>query len=311
MEYLDEMHEFFKFPKELADSSTWIKPKYGYSQAWNYWAKQNPSYIFYSGHGNYNGWGAPAIYTQIMDNNKALRSIKNPVMLFSITCRTGGYDKENCFVKYWIDESGGALGAFAMSDLSYIDYQNVQVEVMMNCIWPKSRIIPFYGDLLKNRKIFYSGDTTKLVKDYVVKMDSIYANLYPDGMRMGEVLDESVSSFNPYFDEAEYSGPAYQRNVAHYFGDPTMQWLIEAPKFMPPGPYYNLKNNNKVSISFASNVSSLTVFITNTNEMYTIHNTKEVEIPIEDISHAVVVAHGYGYRPVIWAGPEVNLRALD
>lgn len=303
-EFRDELKEYFKFPEELLDSTLWNKPKMGYAPAWNFWAKQHPSFIFYSGHGNFHGWGAPAIYTQTIDNNKALSSIKDPVMLFSVTCRTGGYDRENCFVKYWLDQPGGALGAFAATNLTYIYTQVPQIETMINCIWPKNRIIPFYSHLMEK----FKTPAPNLIANYLAKLDSIYAYPYPTGMRMGEVLDESLSALRDYPNESDRA--SYHRKASHYFGDPTMQWLIEKPKSIISGPNYSIQGNYGV-FSYNERVPALTVYITSTNEMYSMYNAQQVKIPLEEVPHAVVTAHGYGYIPNIWEGLEVNLRALS
>lgn len=311
-----EISELCKMPDELLDSTVWLHPIKGYGEAWNFWAKNHPSYIFYCGHGGFYGWTRPDIHVTQIEPNKALSYIKDPVMLFSITCQTGTYCHENSYIKYWITEPGGAVGAFACTSYTYLSVQYPQDETIINCIWPKSSITPLYGR--------YQNISDRVDSEEIYNYSHIFRRIFPDGMRMGEVLDESVNTLNyisnidenllkadtivrDIYEDNEYT--IHHRRISQYYGDPTMQWNISVPELIYAPTIYT--EDEYTCFYYPKGVPNVTIFNTSSNQLETYKNVHTVKVKSDDVPYCVVTAHGFEKIPYIWKGSDVNLSVLD
>ncbi|MBO4966392.1 MAG: hypothetical protein J6C81_09095 [Muribaculaceae bacterium] len=285
-------------PDELQNLDVWKKTTEAcgtfYPYLWN-----KPSFLFYSGHGDVDRWGCPGILVDPhLRKHGVFTVIKYPVMLFSICCQNGKYNLPNCFISEWINNKSGAVGAFAATHFTYILDQLAQVELMMNCIWPKDFINFAYGSL--NRTETYPSTND----DYV---SVVYPEKFPNGMTMGEVLDESINLV-PNVTCKSNASLNYHRKVTHYFGDPTMRWYIENPGTFTPSYW---ESGNDIVFSGNRPNTIIAVYDTQTNEVTRHHNVDSLKLNKEKAKHCVVTSVGYDIRPWSWIGEEVDLEVLS
>lgn len=296
----EELDKLLTMPEEMQSPDFWYSSLEGCRAAMSYLSTNTPSYVFYSGHGNYHTWSKPGLYTNLLRGTGTLQKMKYPVLLFSITCLTGGYDYDECLTKYWLTTEGGALGAFACTGPTYLRCQGIQDEIMMNRIWPKSNIAPFFG--------FRQPDIwCKDIEDLIV--ESNFAEKYPIGMTMGQVLEEStLFTFWPSKSDDNYT--KHHREITHYFGDPTMKWNTSSPDIGATPIIINRGGSSY--IFFTKPADYVTIFNVDTRDVENYYyNVSEIPIKTEDIPNLVITSHGYGHIPSIIKGSNVEYDFLN
>lgn len=156
-------------------------------------------YVLYRGHGLENQWMNP-VYT-LSDINNLNNGNKLPVV-FSITCKTGGFLQTECFAEKLLRRSnGGAIGIFAASQESYHGWNDALAVGMFDAIYP-GLVVPFGGGI-QNPSL----------------------NPHSDIYQMGKVLNQGLLRMSQTWDV----GGRYQNEIFHYFGDPAMEMYTAAP----------------------------------------------------------------------------------
>lgn len=281
-----EIIDYGLMPVELQSLDVWKSGTVACNPFYTF-LQNKPSFLFYSGHGDVDRWGCPGILVDPhLRKHGVFTVIKYPVMLFSICCQNGKFNLPNCFVSEWINNKSGAVGAFAATHYSVIPHQLAQVELMINCIWPKSLINFQYGNF---------------------NNPNINIQQFPAGMTMGQVLDESINQV-PNVTSLNLSDMNYQRNVCHYFGDPTMRWYIDEPGVFTPSYW---QSGNDIVFSGNRPETIIVVYDAQTNEITRHHNVQSLAINKEKAKHCVVTSVAYDVRPWSWIGEDVDLEVLS
>ena len=277
--------EYELMPYELQDVGFWRTGMNACGPFNTYVRTYTPSFLFYSGHGNVDRWCCPYISVERSIRQQGLfKVVKYPLMLFSITCQSGKYNIDDCFTSAWINDKVGAVGAFAATHFTWLLDQLAQVEVMINCIFPKSFINPYYG-ILNNPNVDNLG-------------------YYPEGMTMGQVLDESINNV-PIVTNSSVS--MHHRKVCHYFGDPTMKWYIKYPDVCLPNI---VENDSQISFQISRGNTDIVVYDTQFDKVTVYRYAQNVTLNKQKAKYCVVSTVGNGLRPYSWWGTSVNIEAL-
>lgn len=158
--------------------------------------------LFYRGHGAPTFWSHPylsASQLHWVDNLDVL-----PVV-FSHTCNTGMFDQEDSFAEtLLVSETGGAIAAYAASDVSYSGYNDALSIGMVDAIWP--RLVPEFGT---------GGNSSPQISDH--------APMYT----LGDLLTQGLLRMTQTWGGSGLI--SYQYGIYHLFGDPTLDMHVRKP----------------------------------------------------------------------------------
>jgi hypothetical protein len=138
-------------------------------------------------------------------------SVFQPVV-FSITCLTGKYSKNDCFaVSFLKRKHGGCVSIIAAYEKSFSGYNDSLTEGLFNAIWP----VPGLTYHLPS----YSGSTFPQINTPSFDMGSImdYGLFY--------MSNYGLLSNNPVVNHNIF----YTREIFHLYGDPSMMMYTEQP----------------------------------------------------------------------------------
>lgn len=158
-------------------------------------------YVFHRDHGGVDLWGSPR-FTQtdilrLQNNNKL------PVV-FSMNCLTGSFS-DYCFAETFMrHQTGGAVGVFAASCLSYSGYNDALSIGMFDAIWSNPGLTVRFGS---------GGIFNPNLNEH--------EDIYP----LGKVLNQGLMRMSQTWGVGRYTNELF-----HYFGDPSMEMYTSIPK---------------------------------------------------------------------------------
>ena len=144
-------------------------------------------------HGGTHAWGDPYFDTS------HIASLSNGNLLpivFSINCKTGWFDGEECFCEEFIEKSnGGTVGIFGATRVSYSGYNDYLCRGFYDAIWPN-----FDTGQGSNTPMYSMGQVLNYGKTYMA---------------------------NTWGDPWDYERVTFE--MFHWFGDPTMEIWTDVP----------------------------------------------------------------------------------
>jgi hypothetical protein len=192
-------------------------------------------YLLHRDHGSYSGWGAPSFNTSHIPN--LTNSNKLPVV-FSLNCQTGGFLQTECFAeKFLRHPSGGAVGVFAASQVSYSGYNDALAVGMFDAIWSNPGLLPDFGQGTNSYNV------------------TSHSDIYP----MGKVLIHGLIRMGE-----TYGLDSYTNRIFHYFGDPSMEIYTDNP-----ASFSNIivtqSNNNDIFVN--TSVPNCKIIVSSSSDM--------------------------------------------
>ena len=148
-------------------------------------------------HGGVTLWGDP--YFTISDINALSNGDKLPVV-FSVNCLTGKFDLDSFAEAFLRHPTGGAVGVFAATEVSYSGYNDGLAEGFIDAIWPE--LIPTFP---------HNPSPTVTPNDPMYTMGSV--------LNQGKIRMEETWGSNQYTFE-----------IFHYLGDPSMKIWTAVPQ---------------------------------------------------------------------------------
>ena len=165
-------------------------------------------YVLHRDHGGVTGWGHPTYTTTSM--NALANGNKLPVV-FSINCQTGNFLQPECFSEKFLRLStGGAVGVFGASYVSYSGYNDAITVGAFDAIWNDPGIVPLFG----------SGGVANPVI-------TPHPPILPMGMVLNHAMLRMVQTWN-----GSTSANTRQYRMFHYFGDPAMKMFTAPPAML-------------------------------------------------------------------------------
>ncbi|MBN1598315.1 MAG: hypothetical protein JW894_08470 [Bacteroidales bacterium] len=160
-------------------------------------------YVFHRDHGLIDGWVAPEISVNDVDNmnNGGLLPV-----FFNVDCHSGSFQYSECFAEKLIKkENGGAVGVIGATQATYSGWNDALIEGFIDAIWPYPGLIPVFG---------WGGISDPEVTEH----EPVY--------RMGDILNQGLFRMTETWD-----GWATERQYErfHYYGDPAMQIWTQIP----------------------------------------------------------------------------------
>lgn len=258
------------------------------------WEKQ-PAFVYYSGHGDVNRWGRPWFQSGDFLNNPNLVNAEKPSLVFSITCRTGEFDKPGCLASALVLQQGGPIGVFACTCFSWQSAQFPQIETLFNTIWNADFINPLFG--------WFQPNNIRARSRVVNYNKYPYTHPFPESSTMGEALDESTYrlEFFNLGNDTRY----YHRYITHYFGDPTMRFFTSKPGTSQL-PIITNRNGVYVTSFSYPKPDCVTVWDTKTDQMINYRCPSKIEITTDHIDDYVISVKTPGKIPAIWKGSNVS-----
>ena len=173
------------------------------------------SYILFSGHGDYTGWGYGDYNGFVAKDIAKFRNYDRLPIIFSFSCLTGNYPHPLCPMRtFLVKENGGAIGGFAASNVSFYSTHGKTISLFINSIWPNPGL---YMDMGSNGVDGNEGIYTP--PSNITESNGI--------QQMGAILDYAMSGF-----DALTSQNRYDRQNHQCFGDPSMYFRTEQPEVL-------------------------------------------------------------------------------
>ncbi len=186
--------------------------------SWDYCAtdvvdavNEGVSYVMFSGHGGHDAWGdGKQVLFTTEDINNMWNYERLPIV-FNICCSTGKHSEPICLTRSFLSKkNGGAVGAFAATNVGYYDTHGKSMSLFFNAIWPNPGFT-MYGDICD-------------ISDYIS-----LTNIKQTGSirQLGSILDFMIFGFRK--NDRSW---LHNRRVYHCFGDPSMYFRTESPEIL-------------------------------------------------------------------------------
>lgn len=173
-------------------------------------ANDGISFIMYSGHGINDAWGTEKDPLFHLSDIVELKNYDRLPLVFSIACCAGKHDSEDCIIRSFLTYGyGGAIAAFAKTNLGYYDTHGRVVSLLFNAIWPSPglKMHGFRCDISNHNELVSTG------------------KIEPK-RQLGAIL-----AFEHYgWDITQGWYERHQRNVLHCFGDPSTYFHTSNPQ---------------------------------------------------------------------------------
>jgi hypothetical protein len=187
-------------------------------------------------HGAVDYWGDP--YFDMGHINSLSNGELLPIV-FSINCQTGWYDDGECFCEAFIEKtSGGAVGIFGATRVSYSGYNDYLCRGFYDSIWPSFDT--------------QQGSTTPMYT-------------------MGQVLNYGKTYMaNTWGDPWDYERVTFE--MFHWFGDPTMEIWTDIPDILDVDHPSEVSGNGEITVTVCDQtqtpIEGALVCISNDNNLY-------------------------------------------
>jgi len=159
-------------------------------------------FVLHRDHGNIDKWGDP--YFDVTHINSLNNGNKLPVV-FSINCLTGRFIEPVSFAEKFLRmNNAGAVGVFAMAEVSYSGFNDALAFGLIDAIWSTPGIIPNFTG--------YGGITNPTIIPH------------GDIFTMGNVMNQGLIRMTETWGSSQTT---YQ--LFHYFGDPAMKIWTKNP----------------------------------------------------------------------------------
>lgn len=136
------------------------------------------SYGLYRGHGSFDGWSSLLQFNS-NDIKKLTNRNKYPI-IFSITCKTGAYNKDStCLAKnLLLANNAGASGVIAASEASYSTYNDILTSFLLRSTWPNSLLRIYPKKVRANNDRFCNAidESDKLINNYCYQLGNALNN---------------------------------------------------------------------------------------------------------------------------------------
>jgi|GEM_PF-188942 peptidase C25 gingipain len=175
------------------------------------------SYVLYRGHGSYFDWGTKEQTVFKNSDISKLNNINRLPLIFSLTCNTGAFDKQKCMMRQFLTRSnGGAIAAFANTDVAYSSHGDMETTLFFNALWPALSVFNMIGDGID-------------VSNYVEE-----SKIFSTGTRnqLGQSLDYTLYGLPINNNSIYMIGNIYSIQILHLFGDPSMYFRTEQPEVL-------------------------------------------------------------------------------
>ena len=185
-------------------------------------------------HGGTTLWGDPYYTTSNIGNlsNGSLLPV-----VFSINCLTGKYvTSTECFAEKFLTlSSGGCVGIFAATEVSYSGYNDGYACGAMDAIWPDPGIDPQFG----------SGGNGNSIPSH----SAIYT--------MGDVLNQAKHAMTYLWSDNQTTWELH-----HYYGDPAMQiWTAQPTTTTASHPSSVTPGSTTLSITSSNCANGIATFV--------------------------------------------------
>lgn len=222
-------------------------------------------YALYRGHGNLTGWGSIGFTT---NHVRGLDNYDLYPTVFSITCHTGKFSGD-CFAEEMLKmPEAGASCVIAASEVSYSGYNDSLAEGIIDAIWPSPGLIPRF-----NKSNI--GTTTKTPTPT---------------FRLGQILEQGLFRMNEQWGIPDKYTVAYQYEIFHLFGDPSMYFFTEVPK-----KFSNVeisRDNYGIYVSTNGEPASISFYNGITDTAYK-YETDKIYFPTDDQENTIVCLTGH------------------
>lgn len=172
-------------------------------------------YGFYRGHSSFNKWGAELEFTS--DDLSKLNNKGRYPLIFSMTCRSGAYNKyADCLAKrFLITSEAGACGVIAATETTYSRYNDVLAGAIFRGIWPDSGI-----------SIIPKGIGSAQISNSEQFIESLVDNKH----QFGNILNFGMNVLSVLYPENGSGYATLTKRLYHCFGDPSMEFRKKTPK---------------------------------------------------------------------------------
>ena len=177
------------------------------------------SYILFTGHGSAPLWGYEHGSMLLSQNIDYMNNYDRLPIVFSIACNTGMHDHPGCLMRCFLrKKDGGAVAAFANTNISYYDKIGRIVSLLFNAIWPKPGL-KMFGVNCDLGNVPELSWMTELEHNHQLGAILKYQQY---GMPIN--ISGGGSGRNPAI------WGEYERGVLHLFGDPSTYYHTSCPK---------------------------------------------------------------------------------
>ena len=156
----------------------------------------------------------------------------------NMACLTGSFNVPKNLATSLIEGENGAIGAFAASAVSYTPHNDVIISGIYDAIWPSPGFKPIIG-LGKKSTTNYTNPQRRPCDLISYGFNYLY-NVVPNSG-----YNEGVQDWS-YYQNKMYND--YEREVFHYFGDPTMIFHSNPPEKTPLYQIAKIDNGCEVSM---------------------------------------------------------------
>lgn len=178
------------------------------------------STFMYSYHGGEMSW-CQGDFTNA--DTKLFKNKNVHPIVFSMACLTGSFKVPKNLATSLIEGENGAIGAFAASDVSFTPHNDALISGIYDALWPSPGFKPIIGSAKKSTTIYTNPQRRPC--DLISYGFNYLYHVFPNSGNDEGEPDWSYNQNKIYND--------YEREVFHYFGDPTMIFHSDAPEESP------------------------------------------------------------------------------
>ena len=256
------------------------------------------SFIMFCGHGNFDGWGTKEKIIFNASDVLKMNNYNNFPIVFSMCCYSGMHSNENCFIRSFLrKENGGAVAAFAKTNVGYYNTMGRITSLLFNAIWPEPGL----------HMVGLDCD----IKDYLT---SSKLNDYVTNRQLGVILDFAIYGLFP----KKYN---HNRQVLHCFGDPSLYFRTEYPEILDnyvtvtrisDGVNVRLSDDKNAYIAFYDPISGESVRKYGTEASYfnELNGAKYVDVVVYTSNCVPYMDLGESYDGMIEEGPDTSTRLI-
>lgn len=234
---------------------------------------QKSFYMLYRDHGGVQEWSHPQF---TVNNINSLNNGQAQPVVFSICCKTGAFNYNNCFCEAFLKKShGGCSAIFGATETSWSGPNDVLAEGIFDAIWPSSALWP---------SIPYTNE--------------INTPAPTPTFRLGQILDQGLRRVDEaYLGISEDNDSQYTYELFHCFGDPSMMIYTDTPT-----PFSNasiVRQNGTINVNTGGTVATITYYNRRTGDVESYCGTTHTHTDDPEIS---VCISAHNKIPYIDAG---------
>lgn len=191
-------------------------------------------FVLHRDHGAVSYWDQPRFSDSHINQ---LNNLNKYPIIFSINCRTGSFNQNNCFCEMLLKKGcSGGVACFGATDVSYSGRNDALTEGLFDAIWPSPGIIPSIP--------YHSTSQVVLLNHPIYELGAV---LQQGKKRLKEI----------YYDDI------HTNEIFHLFGDPSMMIYTDQPTV-----FDNVSVNrgsNLIDVSLGSDTARIAFYNPTTN----------------------------------------------